>query len=179
MKAITTVPPYAPYLNKIAEHPIVEGFRLNTVMPIKESLDELLTRLVDVAGGKDVWIDLNPTMCAKAQANAEAVGITMECHEGQMENIPLPDSSVDVVISNGVINLSFRKRRVIEEVFRTLRSGGRISITDIVSAKQLSQSIVNDPLTASVLSLAEIRKMVREMLKKNRKYLPHFKSVRL
>jgi ubiquinone/menaquinone biosynthesis C-methylase UbiE len=69
----------------------------------------------------------------------------MECHEGRMEAIPLPDESVDVVISNGVINLSFQKRQVIEEMFRVLKPGGRISITDIVSGKQLSQSIVNDP----------------------------------
>jgi ubiquinone/menaquinone biosynthesis C-methylase UbiE len=69
----------------------------------------------------------------------------MECHQGAMENIPLPDASVDCVISNGVINLSFRKRKVIQELFRVLKPGGRISITDIVSAKQLSQSIVNDP----------------------------------
>jgi ubiquinone/menaquinone biosynthesis C-methylase UbiE len=62
-----------------------------------------------------------------------------------MENIPLPDAAVDVVLSNGVINLSFRKRRVIEELFRVLKPGGRLSITDMVSAKQLSQSIVNDP----------------------------------
>ena len=46
---------------------------------------------------------------------------------------------------NGVINLSFRKRRVIQELYRVLKPAGRISITDIVSAKQLSQSIVNDP----------------------------------
>jgi ubiquinone/menaquinone biosynthesis C-methylase UbiE len=69
----------------------------------------------------------------------------MECHEGRMEDIPLGDASVDVVISNGVINLSFRKKRVVEEMFRVLKPGGRISITDIVSAKKLSQSIVNDP----------------------------------
>jgi ubiquinone/menaquinone biosynthesis C-methylase UbiE len=62
-----------------------------------------------------------------------------------MEDIPFPDGTVDAVISNGVINLSFRKRRVVQELFRVLRPGGRISITDIVSAKQLSQSIVNDP----------------------------------
>jgi ubiquinone/menaquinone biosynthesis C-methylase UbiE len=62
-----------------------------------------------------------------------------------MEDIPLDDESVDVVISNGVLNLSFRKRRVIGELFRVLRPGGRISMTDIVSAKQLSQSIVIDP----------------------------------
>ena len=62
-----------------------------------------------------------------------------------MEDLPLEDESVDVVISNGVINLSFQKRKVVREVFRVLRPGGRVSIVDIVSAKQLSQSIVNDP----------------------------------
>jgi len=95
--------------------------------------------------GKVIGIDLNPTMCIKAQAHAAATGTTMECHEGRMEDIPLPDGSVDAVISNGVINLSFRKRRVVEEMFRVLKPGGRISITDIVSGKQLTQSIVNDP----------------------------------
>ncbi len=84
-------------------------------------------------------------MCVKAEANAAATGAAMECHEGRMEEIPVPDRSIDVVLSNGVINLSFQKRKVVEEIFRVLRPGGRISITDIVSAKQLSQSIVNDP----------------------------------
>ncbi|UCF10012.1 MAG: methyltransferase domain-containing protein [Candidatus Bipolaricaulota bacterium] len=95
--------------------------------------------------GKVIGVDLNPSMCLKAQTHAAATGTSMECHEGRMEEIPLPDDSVDVIISNGVINLSFRKRKVVEEMFRVLRPGGRISITDIVSAKQLSQSIVNDP----------------------------------
>lgn len=95
--------------------------------------------------GRVIGVDLNPAMCVKAQAHAAASGMSMECREGVMEDIPLPDASIDVVISNGVINLSFRKRRVIQEIFRVLRPGGRMSITDIVSAKQLSQSIVNDP----------------------------------
>jgi len=95
--------------------------------------------------GRVIGVDLNPTMCLKAQAHAAATGTAMECHEGRMEELPLPDASVDVVISNGVINLSFQKRKVVEEMFRVLRPGGRISITDIVSGKQLSQSIVNDP----------------------------------
>ena len=95
--------------------------------------------------GKVIGIDLNPSMCRKSQAHAAASGTHMECREGRMEDIPLPDATADVVISNGVINLSFRKRKVVEEMFRVLRPGGRISITDIVSAKQLSQSIVNDP----------------------------------
>jgi len=95
--------------------------------------------------GQVIGVDLNPAMCVKAQAHVAATGRQMECRQGGMENIPVDDASVDVVISNGVINLSFRKRRVVEEIFRVLRPGGRISITDIVSAKQLSQSIVNDP----------------------------------
>jgi SAM-dependent methyltransferase len=95
--------------------------------------------------GRVIGVDLNPAMCLKAQAHAAATGMHLECHEGRMEDLPLPDASVDVITSNGVINLSFRKRRVVEEMYRVLRPGGRISITDIVSAKQLSQSIVNDP----------------------------------
>src|SRR5438093_3756908 len=95
--------------------------------------------------GRVIGLDLNPTMCRKAEAHAAASGVRMACHEGRMEDIPLPDASVDVVISNGVINLSFRKRRVIHELFRVLKPARRLSITDIASAKQLSQSIVNDP----------------------------------
>lgn len=95
--------------------------------------------------GRVIGLDMNPAMCSKAQAHAEAAGTAMECREGRMEEIPLPDASVDVVLSNGVINLSFRKRQVIRELYRILRPGGRVSITDIVSAKALSQSIVNDP----------------------------------
>src|SRR5881296_1554853 len=95
--------------------------------------------------GRVMGLDLNPTMCRKAEAHAAASGVRMDCHEGRMEDIPLSDGSVDVIISNGVINLSFRKRRVIHELFRVLKAGGRLSLTDIVSAKQLSQSIVNDP----------------------------------
>lgn len=95
--------------------------------------------------GRVIGVDLNPSMCRKAQAHAAETGMALECREGRMEDIPLPDRSADAMISNGVINLSFRKRRVIEEMFRVLKPGGRMSITDIVSAKQLSQSITNDP----------------------------------
>lgn len=95
--------------------------------------------------GRVIGVDLNPAMCHKAEANAAISGTSVECHQGRMEEIPLEDESVDVVLSNGVINLSFRKRRVIQEIYRILKPAGRMSITDIVSAKQLSQSIVNDP----------------------------------
>ena len=95
--------------------------------------------------GEVIGVDLNPAMCRKAEAHAETAGGSLDCREGRMEEIPLPDESVDLVISNGVINLSFQKRRVMEEIVRVLRPGGRVSITDIVSGKQLKQSIVNDP----------------------------------
>jgi len=95
--------------------------------------------------GVVIGIDLNPAMCDKAQAHVTESGVQMECRAGRMEDIPVDDESVDVVISNGVLNLSFRKRRVVEEIYRVLKPGGRLSITDIVSGKQLSQSIVNDP----------------------------------
>ncbi len=108
-------------------------------------LDAIIASWSTGPTGRVIGVDLNPAMCLKAQAHAASTGDKMECREGRMENIPLPDACVDVVISNGVINLSFRKRRVVEEMFRVLKPGGRISITDIVSAKQLSQSIVNDP----------------------------------
>ena len=108
-------------------------------------LDAIIASWLVGPTGRVIGVDLNPSMCLKAQAHAAASGVSMDCHEGRMEDIPVADASVDAVISNGVINLSFRKRRVVEEVYRVLKPGGRISITDIVSAKQLSQSIVNDP----------------------------------
>jgi SAM-dependent methyltransferase len=108
-------------------------------------LDSIIAAWQVGPSGRVLGVDLNPHMCARAEAHAALAGGAMECRKGTMEDVPLPDASVDVVISNGVINLSFRKRRVIGELFRVLKPGGRVSIADIVSAKQLSQSIVNDP----------------------------------
>jgi SAM-dependent methyltransferase len=108
-------------------------------------LDAIIASWAAGPSGKVIGVDLNPSMCAKAQAHAAVSGARMECRDGRMENIPLSDGVADIAISNGVINLSFQKRKVVEELFRVLKPGGRLSITDIVSAKQLSQSIVNDP----------------------------------
>jgi len=108
-------------------------------------LDAILAAWQVGPTGRVIGVDLNPAMCRKAEAHVAASGATMECRSGRMEEIPAEDDSVDVVISNGVINLSFRKRKVVRELFRVLKPGGRLSITDIVSAKALSQSIVNDP----------------------------------
>lgn len=108
-------------------------------------LDSIIAGWAVGPTGRVIGIDLNPHMCTKAEAHAALAGGKIDCRQGTMEDIPLPDAGVDVVISNGVINLSFRKRRVVQELHRVLRPGGRIAIADIVSAKQLSQSIVNDP----------------------------------
>jgi len=108
-------------------------------------LDAIISAWKVGPSGKVIGLDLNPAMCSRASANANLSGTRFECRQGRMESIPLDSESVDVVISNGVINLSFQKRKVVEEIFRVLEPGGRVSITDIVSAKQLSQSIVNDP----------------------------------
>ena len=108
-------------------------------------LDALIASWQVGVAGRVIALDFNPAMCAKVEAYAVEAGSRLECKPGPMEEIPLPDQTVDVVLSNGVINLSFRKRRVIEELIRVLRPGGRLSIADIVSAKPLSQSIVNDP----------------------------------
>jgi SAM-dependent methyltransferase len=108
-------------------------------------LDSIIAGWQVGSSGRVMGVDINPDMCAKAEANAEQSGTRTECRQGTMEDIPLPDASVDVVLSNGVINLSFRKRRVIRELFRVLKPGGRLSVADIVSARPLSQSIVKDP----------------------------------
>jgi SAM-dependent methyltransferase len=108
-------------------------------------LDSIIAQSQVGPTGRVIGVDLNPNMCAKAEANATASGARLECRVGTMEDIPLPDAAVDVVLSNGVINLSFRKRRVVRELFRVVKPGGRLSIADIVSAKQLAQSVVNDP----------------------------------
>jgi arsenite methyltransferase len=108
-------------------------------------LDAIIASWSVGATGQIIGVDLNPAMCLKAQAHAADSGTRLDCREGRMEDIPLPDNIADVVISNGVINLSFRKRKVVQELFRIVKRGGRLAFADIVSAKQLSQSIVNDP----------------------------------
>ena len=68
-----------------------------------------------------------------------------EFHCGQMEAVPLADATVDVVISNGVINLSARKSRTLAEIFRVLRPGGRLCVTDLVVDEELPQQVLGSP----------------------------------
>jgi arsenite methyltransferase len=98
--------------------------------------------------GRAIGLDALLEMCERAQEAAKAAGVAgvaawCEFREGEMEAIPLPDESVDVVISNGVINLSPRKSRAFAEITRVLRPGGRICVSDLV---------VNDDLPPEVLA---------------------------
>ena len=92
-------------------------------------------------GGRVVGIDLNPAMCLKAHAHAAASGAKIECQEGRMEEIPLPDASVDVVISNGVLNLVAEKEAAFAEIARVLRPGGRLQLADIVVEAELGEDV--------------------------------------
>jgi SAM-dependent methyltransferase len=84
-------------------------------------------------------VDMTPEMLQLARANAAKAGVTnVEFLEGTIEAVPLPDESVDVVISNCVINLSLDKPAVFAEMHRLLRPGGRIGVTDIVADDDLS-----------------------------------------
>ena len=109
-------------------------------------LDALIAARAVAPHGRVVGIELNPVMIEKAEAHARELRLShAEFREGRIEEPPVAEGFADVVISNGVINLSFRKGKVITEVFRILRPGGRVSIVDVVSARPLAQSIVNDP----------------------------------
>jgi arsenite methyltransferase len=102
-------------------------------------IDVLLSARRVGLSGKAYGLDMTDEMLALARANAERAGASnVEFLKGYIEDIPLPDSSVDVVISNCVINLSTDKPRVISEIHRVLRPGGRLGVSDVVADDELT-----------------------------------------
>jgi arsenite methyltransferase len=96
--------------------------------------------------GRAIGLDLLEEMCERGRRHATQAGVAgwTEFLQGEMENLPLPDGSVDVVVSNGVLNLSARKSRALAEIFRVLRPGGRISLADLTVQGELPPEVAND-----------------------------------
>ncbi len=92
--------------------------------------------------GKVIGVDMTPEMIAKARASAARMGVTnVEFRQGFLEDLPVDDNSIDVVISNCVINLAPDKSRVFSEAFRVLKPGGKLSVSDIVTDGPLPDKI--------------------------------------
>jgi len=119
--------------------------------------------------GQVIGVDMTPEMISKARNNADKGNYHQaEFRLGEIENLPIADSSVDVIISNCVINLSTNKQRVFAETFRVLKSGGRLAISDTVKTTELPEALKNDPqlyagCMAGALLIDELEKILNDV----------------
>ncbi|MBF0472103.1 MAG: arsenite methyltransferase [Gammaproteobacteria bacterium] len=116
--------------------------------------------------GRVIGVDMTPEMVSKARENASRGNYQqVEFRLGEIEHLPLADSSVDVIISNCVINLSPDKPQVFREAMRVLKSGGRLAISDVVATIVLPDELRNDPqLIAGCMGNAALIDDLQQML---------------
>jgi arsenite methyltransferase len=118
--------------------------------------------------GRVIGVDMTPEMIALARANAAKVGLThVDFRLGYIEQLPVDDASVDVIMSNCVINLAPDKAAVFREAFRVLAPGGRLAISDMVALGDLASAVAADPdsyagCIAGAASVAEIERMISD-----------------
>ncbi|MGE0454605.1 MAG: methyltransferase domain-containing protein [Vicinamibacteria bacterium] len=109
-------------------------------------IDTLLAAQAVGPEGRAIGVDMTPEMAERARRHAAQARLgNVEIREGLMEALPLPDDSVDVAVSNGTLNLSTRKSRVLAETLRVLRPGGRLSFADFVLNGTLPEDVLKSP----------------------------------
>ncbi len=116
--------------------------------------------------GKVIGIDMTPDMISKARKNADKGKYTqVEFRLGEIENLPVPDNTADVIVSNCVINLSPNKPQVFKETFRILKGGGRLAISDVVATTELPEEMRKDAdLIAGCMGNASLISDIEQML---------------
>jgi SAM-dependent methyltransferase len=131
-------------------------------------IDVLLSAKRVGPAGKAYGLDMTDDMLTLARENQRQAGATnVEFLKGEIENIPLPDSSVDVIISNCVINLSADKSRVLKEAYRVLRPGGRFAVSDVVVRGEVPDAVRKSMLLwvgciAGALEEADYREKLKD-----------------